>query len=730
MKNSLLLIAAVSLIGGSLAWGIEPIAVENASFELPGLGDYTGWDGELPGTMDVNGWTSDGMAWGSGVESGWGATEGTWSALLMSGDPSVWQVTDHVIAVDETLRLQVDAQKAWGAMVFEMGLFAYDELVDPNDPNIVTPIRIPLCTEAVDLAYEPQTFTLECNTAGTGLAGYRLGIELNNVSADLTWIGVDNVRLSTIVPTGVNIIWVTETVDRDRDGVQDDWGWIDWLLDEGHTVDVRPSYWTTFDPVDPNDANEVPKIDQLNAADLVIVSRAANSGNYDDGDEPAMWNSVKTPVLLLNAYLARNNRWRWVNTGAIANDMPWPEILDLDHPILDGVTVEQLNIVDPNDLIDPNDPNAPIVLPDPIYGVDALDPTVGSGLSTFIVGLDMGNGALIAKTYDANLGAIAEWQSGIEYYDGANQVSGDHRMLFCAGTQEVGPTPQGAWNLTAEGVKMFRNAIAHLLAQPLMAREPHPSPGATGVVLNGVVSWRAGNLATMYAIYVSANRNDVLNGTALVGVVEGTEFNFTPLGLRLGTTYYWRVDATDGFQTWPGQVQSFTTVDYLVADDFESYSANSIGNVWKDAWRMGSGAQNPGSTTPALSTDVVHSGGQSMMLDYDNSKNPFHGGGARTFSRHFIPATAGATTLVIYFHGDPGNLPEKLWVKIRGRKVVYNGGGLTKGEWTQWNIPLNLPGLEFRVPTSFYIGIGDGPAPSGGPGVVYIDDMRLYRVAP
>jgi hypothetical protein len=37
---------------------------------------------------------------------------------------------------------------------------------------------------------------------------------------------------------------------------------------------VQPNYRTTFDPVEPNDPNEVPRIDQLNAADLVIVKIA------------------------------------------------------------------------------------------------------------------------------------------------------------------------------------------------------------------------------------------------------------------------------------------------------------------------------------------------------------------------------------------------------------------------------------------------------------------------
>ncbi|MBN1359369.1 MAG: hypothetical protein JW993_02205 [Sedimentisphaerales bacterium] len=722
MKKLLSSIAAVLLIGSTLALGIEPIAVENGSFELPGLEKYKCWDGEDEGAVDVNGWTSDGNPVDSGVETGWGATDGIWTAFLMSGDPSVWQITDHVIAADETLRLQVDAKNNWAATTLQMSLFAYDEVLDPNDPNIVIPVRTPIAVQDVTLTDAMQTFTLECATADVPEAvGYLLGIELSNVSAGDSWLGLDNVRLFTIIPTGVNIVWVTENIDRDGDGVQDDEQWVSWLMDEGHTVDVRPDYWTTFDPIDPNDPNEVPKIDQLNAADLVIISRTANSGNYDDGDEEAMWNSVETPMLALTPYLPRSSRWKWTSSGEVREGgTPLIEGVNLDHPIFDGVTIEQLNIVDPNDLIDPNDPNAPVVLPDPIYGVDMLDPTVGSGQTAFFNTLDMGNGALIAKVYEADQGVIAEWKSGIEYYAGSGYIAADHRLAFLAGTSEIGATPQGAWNLTAEGETMLRNAIAYLLYQPLPAREVSPGDGSTGVALDRTLTWRAGKLATMYKVYFSKDKNAVLNGTALVDVVGGTSYNIGPMDLILGTTYYWRVDATDGEQTWPGTVQSFKTTDYLVVNDFE----DGLGG-WKDAM-LGS------HTTVSLDVNeaIMHSGAQSMAVSFDNSTNPYYANLYRSWSGADW-TEAGATRLVFWVYGDPGNDPsERLWVKINGIQINLGGSALQKAEWTQMTINLgSLATPQWKI-RRMDIGIGDAPAPAGYKGIAYVDDIRLYRVAP
>lgn len=71
------------------------------------------------------------------------------------------------------------------------------------------------------------------------------------------------------------------------------------------------------------------------------------------------------------------------------------------------------------------------------------------------------------------MGWIAEWDPGVEFFEGAGQYTGGRRMLFCSGTQEIeyfDPVTQqlmttafGELNLTSEGLQMFRNAIAYLL---------------------------------------------------------------------------------------------------------------------------------------------------------------------------------------------------------------------------------------------------------------------------
>lgn len=262
-----------------------------------------------------------------------------------------------------------------------------------------------------------------------------------------------------------NIVLVNEAYDTDADGVQDDQGLIDWLVAEGHDVTIEPGSWVDLDPN---------KIAVLDAADLVIMSRSTNSGNYDDGDEPTLWNSVKAPLIQMSAYLVRSSRWKWVNSTSITNPVGAAvEAVDLESPVFRFVTLEPNN---------PDDPNDPAVL------VQATDAAVGTGQTSVISTLDMGNGNLIAKAAGLDAAWIATWDADVEFYEGAGQAPAAKRMMFCAGTQEVGATPQGAFNLTAEGEQMLHNAINYMLGKSVVAwvsyhaadDEPHADAAAVG----------------------------------------------------------------------------------------------------------------------------------------------------------------------------------------------------------------------------------------------------------
>lgn len=189
-------VAANYAAGPVLAPGPAPgpvaIAVVNFSFELPGTGKQNCWDGgtNSKGTFqDVPGWSSDTMAADSGVETGFGATDGIWTGFIMGADPSVWQLTSHIIGAADVIELKVDAANNWHATTLQMSLYYEDGGA-----------RVRAASAGAALTGTMQEFTLVLTAADVSEAiGKRLGIELANSSPDgQSWVGIDNVRLNLI----------------------------------------------------------------------------------------------------------------------------------------------------------------------------------------------------------------------------------------------------------------------------------------------------------------------------------------------------------------------------------------------------------------------------------------------------------------------------------------------------------------------------------------------------
>jgi hypothetical protein len=253
------------------------------------------------------------------------------------------------------------------------------------------------------------------------------------------------------------------------------------------------------------------------------------------------------------------------------------------------------------------------------------------------------------------------------------------------------------------------------------------------------LDWRAGREAAGHNVYLSADEQTVIDGTAPVTAV--TETGHIPSSLELGSTYYWRVDEVNDAETtttWQGDIWNFSTQEYLVVDDFESYNdiaaaeegSNLIYMTWAD------GFDNPsanGSTIgytaafqPTMESDTVHGGDQSVPLTYNNTTAAFS-----EVTRTLAPQNwteYGVQTLSLWFHGDSANLPGQLYAKINGVKVSYDGaaGNLLAPGWQLWNIDLTSVGTNLQSVTSLTIGV-EG---SGATGILLLDDIVLYRSAP
>ncbi len=91
---------------------------------------------------------------------------------------------------------------------------------------------------------------------------------------------------------------------------------------------------------------------------------------------------------------------------------------------------------------------------------------------------------------------------------------------------------------------------------PKTAYEPDPADSAEFVDLNVVLSWTPGFGTKLHYIVFGEDFDEVNNAAA--GVLSGST-NYSPGPLKLAKTYYWRVDESDGFETFKGQVWSFAT---------------------------------------------------------------------------------------------------------------------------------------------------------------------------
>jgi hypothetical protein len=279
---------------------------------------------------------------------------------------------------------------------------------------------------------------------------------------------------------------------------------------------------------------------------------------------------------------------------------------------------------------------------------------------------------------------------------------------------------------------------------------PDPANGAVDVQHTPVLTWSPGAYAASHQVYFGTDKEVVRN--ADIGSPEykgagnlGAQ-SYDPGILLWDTTYYWRIDEANNVNPdspWTGPVWSFTTANFLVVDDFESYNdldpadpdSNRIFNVWLDGYDNPTNGSLVGSDLPPFAEQtIVHSGSQSMPLYYDNSVGYSEATLTLTYPRDWTEN--GVTTLTIWFRGDSANAAETLYVALNGSAVVNhdNPNAAQITTWTEWNIDLQAfadQGVNLANVNTISLGLGNKSNPlAGGSGVLYFDDIRLYPPPP
>jgi hypothetical protein len=281
---------------------------------------------------------------------------------------------------------------------------------------------------------------------------------------------------------------------------------------------------------------------------------------------------------------------------------------------------------------------------------------------------------------------------------------------------------------------------------PLLAWNPSPANGANADIGNGLpLSWSAGDTAAQHDVYFGTDIQTVkaADVSDTTGIYRGRQdaATFTPAeGVEWGGgPYYWRIDeiAADGTVS-QGGTWVFTVADFLLIDDFEFYNdlnpdepgSNRIFNVWIDGFGTTTNTALVGNDqAPFTERNIVHGGAQSMPYTYDTGMKISEATMTLVYPRDWT--AHGVTKLSLWFRGEGGNTPERMFVALNGSSVVYYGDPAATQTtiWTEWLIDLtDFTGIDLANVNTITIGFGTKNAvAAGGSGKMYFDDIRLYR---
>jgi hypothetical protein len=383
--------------------------------------------------------------------------------------------------------------------------------------------------------------------------------------------------------------------------------------------------------------------------------------------------------------------------------------------------------------------------PDPADGAEFVDPNA-------------------ALSWTAGYGAKMHIVYLSDNYEDVNNAAG--------GTQQ-GPATYNPGTLEREKVYYWRvdefdaentyKGDIWSFTTPGAVGNPVPANGAKDVKMTAALSWTAAENAVSHEVYFGTDKNAVRNADKNSPEYKGSKAlgaeSYDPGKLAWYATYYWRVDEVDSLgDSSKGTLWSFTAADFISVDDFEDYNAgdNQIWYAWHDGLGFGTPEKPPYSagngtgsavgdetTASYCEESIVHSGGKSMPVLYDNNKQgyAYYSEVELTLGYPRDWTEEGVGTLTIWFRGKSNNGAEPLYIAISNSTgapaiVVHDNPNAAQVDvWTKWVIPLQTfvdQGIDLTNVDKIAIGLGTRgnlTAP-GGAGKMYFDDIRLDKLTP
>jgi hypothetical protein len=217
------------------------------------------------------------------------------------------------------------------------------------------------------------------------------------------------------------------------------------------------------------------KLAVLAASDLIIIGRSVASAHYQQAPEHLFWNTTTTkPVIHMGGFAIRGGTGGGSRLGLYTNETLVDAANPLkliatnpSHPIFAGVSLDGTNTMVNNYSTIPSLPFAPNTAQ---RGISVGTPIAAGGqiLGTVAAGDPTAGGTVIAL-----------FPPGTSMASNPASVSAGYKLMFLSGTREAAnqmlpaPAPTGTnaetsgiYDLTADGNRMFLNAVNFMLAIP------------------------------------------------------------------------------------------------------------------------------------------------------------------------------------------------------------------------------------------------------------------------
>ena len=172
------------------------IEVANYSFEQPDSGKIGGFNGPGSGTKlqtataDVPGWVTDTVVYDSGIETGYSAQDGFYTAYLMGSDTGIWNTTTYKIQTGDIITLRVMGRVTWASTLFHSELY----YVGANGKRVT----LAASDDPLNSDYSWSEYSVGFAASTTpACVGKNLGVYLKNSSPTASsWAGADLVRIN------------------------------------------------------------------------------------------------------------------------------------------------------------------------------------------------------------------------------------------------------------------------------------------------------------------------------------------------------------------------------------------------------------------------------------------------------------------------------------------------------------------------------------------------------